>query len=146
LRTTFTVVAVATVARIILLVSFLPGGTLVTAATLSALLGVAEQMAYITLTIRWFDVSVSGLLRAVWRSVLGTVTMASALIWLGLGFASVADAFLWHLLTDALAGAAIYTAVVILAWIAVGRPDGPERDLLTVAKSIGRKVGAMRLA
>jgi lipopolysaccharide exporter len=146
LRTTFTVVAVATVARMILLVSFLPGGTLVTAATLSALLGVAEQMAYITLTIRWFDVSVSGLLRAVWRSVLGTVTMASALIWLGLGFASVADAFLWHLLTDALAGAAIYTAVVILAWIAVGRPDGPERDLLTVAKSIGRKVGAMRLA
>jgi O-antigen/teichoic acid export membrane protein len=144
LRSTFTIMAVATVPRIVLMVIFLPGGTLVTAATLSALLGVAEQMAYITLTVRRFDVPLRDLLRAVWRSVLGTLVMAAALIWLGLGFAPAADAFTRHLLTDSTVGAAIYGTVVILAWIAAGRPDGPERDVLTVLHSIGRKLGVLR--
>ena len=143
LRSTFAIMAVATVARIVLMVIFLPGGTLVTAASLSALLGVSEQMAYITLTMRRFDVPLRGLLRAVWRSVLGTLVMAAALFWLGLGFAPVADAFARHLLTDATIGAAIYGAVVILTWTAAGCPDGPERDVLTLLHSIGRKLGAM---
>jgi hypothetical protein len=70
--------------------------------------------------------------------------MAAALIWLGLGFAPAADAFTRHLLTDATVGATIYGTVVILAWIAAGRPDGPERDVLTVLHSIGRKLGVLR--
>jgi O-antigen/teichoic acid export membrane protein len=146
LRTTFTVIASATVARVVLMVVFLPGGTLVTAAILSALLGVAEQVAYITLTIRRFDVPLRGLLRAVWRSVLGTLAMAAALIWLGLGFVPVADDFLRHLLTDAAVGGAIYASVVLLAWIAAGRPDGPESDLLLLVRSVGRKVATLRPA
>ena len=146
LRTIFAIVAVSTVARVALLAIFLPGGTLVTAAILSALLSMAEQATYITLTLRRFGVSLPGLLRAVWRSLLGTAVMATALIWLGLGFVPVADAYLGHLLADAGAGVAIYAATVTLAWIAAGRPDGPERDLLTLGRSIGRRIGAMRPA
>jgi O-antigen/teichoic acid export membrane protein len=146
LRTTFTIVAVATVARIALMVTFLPGGTLVTAAILSALLGVTEQAVYIVIAMRRFVVSPGGLLRSVWRSLLGTGTMAVALIWLGLGFAPAEDAFLRHLLTSAVAGAAIYATVVALAWTAAGRPDGPERDLITLGAAIARRLATVRAA
>jgi O-antigen/teichoic acid export membrane protein len=144
LRTTFAIVAAATVARIVLLATFLPGGTLVTAAILSALLSVLEQTIYLMIAMRRFAVSPGDLLRATWRSLLGTGTMAAGLIWLGLGFAPAAAAFLRHLLTSAAAGAAIYATVVTLAWVASGRPDGPERDLLTLVGSVARRLAALR--
>lgn len=140
LRTTFAIVAVATVARIVLLVVFLPGGTLVTAASLSALLSVCEQMGYIAIAMRRFDVSPGQLLRAIWRCLLGTAGMAIAMILLGLGMVSTESAFVVHLATASVIGALIYTAIVTATWIAAGRPDGPERDMLTLIGSIARRL------
>jgi lipopolysaccharide exporter len=145
LRTTFTITLVATLVRIPLMVTLLPGGTLVTAAILSATLGTAEQAVYIVIAVRRFAVSPRALIRSVWRSLFGTGAMAATLLWLGLGFAPAPDAFLRHLLTSAVVGAAVYVAAVTLAWTAAGRPDGPERDMLALLGSIARRLGALRL-
>jgi hypothetical protein len=40
------------------------------------------------------------------------------------------------------AGVAIYGAALALAWLASGRPDGPERDLLGVAVAAPRRLRA----
>ena len=144
LRTTFAIILTSMLARVVLMTALLPGGTLVTAAILSALLGTCEQIAFIVIAMRRFAVSPRGLMRAVWRSLLGTGVMAAVLIELGLGFVAVRNAFVLHLLVTAVAGALTYAGVVGLAWIASGRPDGPERDLLTLAGGVARRLLAVR--
>jgi hypothetical protein len=94
---------------------------------------------------RRFGVRPAELVRALWRSVLGATAMAGGLIWLGLGLVPTADAPWRHLLVAAAVGAAIYGAVTGLAWVAAGRPEGPERDLIAVAGSVLRRFRAWRL-
>ena len=142
LRTTFTITAVTTVLRAGLLLAFLPGGTLVTAAIVVAVVVSVEQCAYIVVTLRRFKIKASELLRAVHRSLAATLVMAGGLVWLGLGFTSVPQGFAIHLIANVATGAAIYVAVLAVAWWAAGRPIGPERDLLNVLGRIGRHLGA----
>ncbi len=53
----------------------------------------------------------------------------------------------WRLLlATAGAGAAIYVAVLALAWVVAGRPEGPERDLAALAGGVARKLRALRLS
>ncbi len=132
LRTTFAITTVTTALRVGLLLAFLPGGTLVTAAYVIAVVVSIEQTTYIVLTMRRFSVRMGDLLRAVYRSLTAALVMAGCLVWLGLGFTPVADGFAMHLLLDAGVGSAIYAMVLAAAWHAAGRPEGPERDLLQV--------------
>jgi hypothetical protein len=43
----------------------------------------------------------------------------------------------WTLVVQATAGAIIYTLVLLAAWVAAGRPDGPEADGI---RALRRKV------
>jgi lipopolysaccharide exporter len=143
LRTTFMIILGGGIARALLLAAFLPGRPLLVAAILSASVAVCEQVAAITIAMRRFGVAPADLFRAFWRSVLGAAAMGAALIWLGLGMAP-AGAAPWHqLLGTAAVGAVIYPAVVGLAWLAAGRPEGPERDMLALAGGVLRRLRAL---
>ena len=137
LRTTFGITLTATLLRGVLLLVFLPGGTLVTAAIVVACVVSMEQAAYITITMRRFGIRLGGLVRAVMRSVFAAGVMAGCLAWLGLGFVATTSDFVAHLAVDALVGSVIYGVVLAGAWLAGGRPDGPERDLVRVLGRIG---------
>jgi len=66
--------------------------------------------------------------------------MGAALVWLGLGLVPVTDGPWRQMFSAAGVGAAIYVATVALAWLAAGRPEGPERDLATLAVGVARKL------
>ena len=140
LRVTFSITSVMTALRVVLLLILLPGGTLVTAAAVVAIVASMEQCAFITITLRRFDIRVRHLLRAIYRSVFATLAMAASLMALGLGFVPVADRFAAHLALDAATGGVIYAVVLVTSWYASGRPDGPERDLLNVLGRLGQRL------
>lgn len=139
LRITFGITVAMTSMRVALLLGFLPGGTLTTAAMLVAAVSICEQCTYLVLTLRRFDVRGRDLVRAVYRSLVAALVMGGCLYWLGLGFQPVPAQFATHLALDAIAGAAIYTLMLAGLWIGVGRPTGPERDIITVLTSIARR-------
>jgi O-antigen/teichoic acid export membrane protein len=142
LRTTFAITLSGGLVRAALLVALLPGGTLVTAAIVTACVMAGEQAVTITIAMRRFAVRPGELLRALWRSLLGAAAMAGTLVWLGLGLTEATAAPWRDLLATAAAGAAIYVGVTGLAWVAAGRPEGPERDLLAVALGALRRLRA----
>ena len=141
LRVTFAITVVMTVLRVVLLLGFLPGGTLTTAALLVGGVGLCEQGTYLVLTLRRFDVRATDLLRAVCRSLIAALAMGGCLLMSGLGFVPVADQFALHLALQASVGAAVYVLCIVSMWVAIGRPPGPERDLLNVGASILRNAG-----
>jgi lipopolysaccharide exporter len=142
LRTTFTITAAMTLLRAAMLLLFLPGGTLVTAAIVVGVVVSIEQSAYLLVTMRRFEIRVLDVLRATHRSLVATLVMAVSLIWLGLGFTPVTEQFAANLTLDAVTGAAIYAMVLGTVWLAVGRPDGPERDLINVLSRVARRTAA----
>jgi lipopolysaccharide exporter len=145
LSTTFWVALGAGLARAGLLIVLLPGGSLVTAAAIATTVAACEQAVMVTIALRRFHVSPAALGRALWRSVLAAAVMAAVLVRLGLGLAPAPAAPWHHLLATIAAGALVYTAALGLAWLAAGRPDGAERDLLTLAGSVLRRLRALRL-
>jgi lipopolysaccharide exporter len=145
LRTTLLITLTGGLVSAALLLALLPGGTLVTAALVGAAVGICEQVVTVGIAMRRFGVRPANLARALWRSVLGVVVMGGALIWLGLGLVPAPAAPWRQMLGTAAAGAAIYVLVTGLAWLAAGRPDGPERDLLALAGGIARRLRAWRL-
>ena len=144
LRTMFLITLAGGLLRAGLMLTLLPGGTLLTAALVATAVGACEQATTIGIAMRRFRVRPSDLLRAIWRAVLGAAAMGGALVWLGLGMVPVTRAPWPHMLGTAAAGAAIYVASVGLAWLAAGRPDGPERDLLALAGGAARRLRGLR--
>ena len=145
LRTTFWIMGAGALARVVLLATLLPGGTLLTAALIGMAVSICEQAATIGIAMRRFHVRPAALARALWRSVLAAAAMGGALVWLGLGLVPSAGAPWRDLFGTAAVGAAIYVAALGLAWAAAGRPDGPERDLLALARGSARRLRALPL-
>jgi O-antigen/teichoic acid export membrane protein len=145
LRTTFAIMLGGGIARVALLVALLPNGTLMTAALIGMAVALCEQATTIAIAMARFKVRPSDLARATWRSLLGAVTMGGALVWLGLGLVPVTESPWRQMLGAAGIGTAIYIATVTFAWLAAGRPEGPERDLIAVAAGLGRKLRGLIL-
>ena len=144
LRTTFMIMLAGGLVRVVLLVTLLPGGSLLTAALIGTGVGLCEQVTTIGIAMHRFKVRPMGLVRAIWRSMLGAAAMGGALVWLGLGLVPVTEAPWRQMLGTAAAGAFVYVAVIGLAWAASGRPEGPERDLLALAGGVFRRLRAWR--
>jgi O-antigen/teichoic acid export membrane protein len=142
LRTTFSILLAGGLARVLLLAALLPGGSLLTAALVGMAVATCEQAATIGIAMVRFRVRPDELARAIWRSVLGAAVMGGVLVWLGLGLVPAAEAPWRDLLGATVAGMAVYVAATGLAWVAVGRPDGPERDLLALAGGVARRLRA----
>lgn len=145
LRTTFLTTLAGGLVSAALLFALLPGGTLVTAALVGAAVGICEQTVTVGIAMRRFGVPLAHLARALWRSVLGVVVMGGVLVWLGLGLAPAPVAPVREMLGATAVGAAIYVLATGLTWLAAGRPDGPERDLLALAGGIVHRLRGWRL-
>lgn len=142
LRSIFAVTLGSTLLRLVLLVAFATGGSLATVALAVVAAGLVEQTAYVVLTVRRFGVGAGTMLRAVQRSLLGTLAMAGGMAWLGLGFVPAADRFALHLAGQVTTGVALYAVSMGALWLLAGRPAGPERDLLDVIGGVtGRIAG-----
>ena len=123
---------VKTVAAGLLIVPFgLLGAALAHAITLCV-----ENLAFLNAATRHFGVHPLDLLKRLWRGLLATAAMAGVLLLTGLGSDVTApvSALAWA----GLVGGLVYGGVLLGTWWAMGRPDGPETDLLTVVTRFRR--------
>lgn len=137
--------ATTTIACLLLLGVLVPRFGVLGAAIAIAITDALNQATYLAAALRRLNLRVTELLSRVWRCIFGTAVMTMALVELGLGW-SASDAgsgsvLLVHLLSAVALGAAIYVTVVAGAWLASGRPNGAEADLITLAR---RTAGGLR--
>jgi lipopolysaccharide exporter len=148
LRTIFAVTVTAAATRILLLVVLLPWIGVVGAAVAVTASVFVEDVLYIGLTFRRFGGRAVGLLAQVWRGLLAVACMAVALVQAGLGWtpASGGPAALAMQLAAAVAlGGVVYVGVLLLAWIASGRPPGAEADGIAIlARSVHKLRGSVQ--
>ena len=143
LRTVLAITVAAAVARVLLLIVLLPRIGLLGAAIAVTVSVVVEDALYIGLTLARFDMRAGALFARVWRGLLAGACMAAALVWAGLGWTPIeGDAGeLAALLAGAIAlGGGVYVGVLLLAWLASGRPAGTEAD---GAAMLGRLIGRL---
>lgn len=108
-----------------------------------ALWTLTEQLLYFETSRRRFGVRLGALAHHTWRSIFATAVMAAVLFECGLGWTQTAGdviAAARVLFTAAALGAAIYAVVLIGAWVASGRPDGPEIAVWSLTQSILRRL------
>lgn len=141
LRTQVSVRAVLLVARIGLVLAVIHPFGLIGAALVGGVLGLIETSTVCLIAFHRIGISIRRqVLPVLWRGLLSTAVMAGSLWGLGLGWVPPPvgrDPYLGLFGVSAL-GAVIYTASVALLWVLSGRPDGPERDLLTAFQRLTR--------
>lgn len=112
-----------------------------------AVSGVLEQAAYLVTKSLVLPFHPCALWRRVWRPGVATLAMAGAVLASGLGHlpaGSDAAGAALHLGLAALLGAAVYAAVLLLAWRLSGGPDGVEADALALLRARLRRVWPAR--
>jgi lipopolysaccharide exporter len=142
LRTVLTVTLAAAATRVLLLIVLLSWiGVLGAAVAVTASIFVEDAL-YIGLTFRRFGVRAAGLLGRVWRGLLAAACMAAALVQTGSGWtpATGGPAELAVQLAEAVAlGGVVYVGVLLLAWLASGRPQGAEADAIAMLGRLRRR-------
>ena len=101
-----------------------------------------EQVIYLVVTCRRFDISGRSLALRLWRTALGSSIMAAVLTGSGLGWATVSGSKLnmsANLLEAAALGAVTYISVVAGTWVAARRPAGGEADLMSIVYRRARR-------
>jgi lipopolysaccharide exporter len=91
---------------------------------LATLIGTVGLMTLVLVRAR--QIRVSDCAAATWRPLVATLGMAAVVSWLPIG----AWPAIAQLVGKAAVGAACYTVLVVLLWLAAGRPEGAERYLL----------------
>ncbi|MDD2877375.1 MAG: oligosaccharide flippase family protein [Acidiphilium sp.] len=122
-----------TVLRVGLLIGLVPRYGLIGAAIAVSIIDVVTQIVYFMVMTRRLQVSVVAIFARVWRTLIGAGVMTVVLLVAHLGWGPWAgrDAILAAHLVGAVAlGAASFGVTVLLLWLASGRPDGAEADLL----------------
>ena len=103
------------------------------------------QLVHLRATLRHLGLRLGALLARVLRSLIATAIMALVLTWLRVGWVDFSGEG-WVLGGRLLGTAAIGTLVYVIAllglWIAAGRPQGAETDLLGVAARMTRRAAA----
>ena len=145
MRETFQVSLWSTAARVLLLLALLPVLGLPGGAVAVAVATAVEQALYIGLTLRRFGLTLTDIASRTWRIGLATAAMTAGLALSGLGWqasttTTVAGRFA-ELACPVLAGALIYAAALLAAWLACGRPAGAETDMLGVLRAAALKSG-----
>lgn len=142
LRTVLAVTLAAAATRVLLLVALLPTLGVLGAAVAVTVSIVVEDALYVGLTFRRFGVRAAGLLAHVWRGLLAASCMAAVLVWAGLGWTTMeagpGELAIRLALAVALGGT-VYVGVLLLAWIASGRPAGAEADAVALLARLRRR-------
>ena len=116
----------------------LPGGAAAVAISLAM-----DQVLFLWFTLPKIGVSARQLAKAIWRPVVGTAAMVLALMACGWAWTPVTASGSLGLIGEVtercLIGASVYILTVAAAWLAAGRPDGPERHIVSVMKRTALK-------
>ena len=120
--------------RVALLAALIPAFGVAGAAWAVAIAVVVEQTLTLAMAMRRFGVSILSLLRQVWRPPLAATGMAAILWASGLGWGS--STTVTDLALGVGTGAVVYGGLLLCAWLASGRPDGAEADVLAAARRV----------
>jgi lipopolysaccharide exporter len=126
----------AAAVRVALLAALIPTYGLTGAATAAAIAVVLEQALTVATALRRFHVGAGAILHRIWRPVLAAMAMAAVLAGTGLGWSD--DPGVIPMLEAIATGVATYTIVLLLSWLAAGRPEGAEADVLTLLGRVAR--------
>ena len=143
LRTVLAVTLTAALTRLLLLAILAPRIGLVGAAMAVAASVVVEDALYIGLTFRRYQMRVGALLARVWRGLLAAGCMAATLVEAGLGWTEVTGGpaeLALKLVTAITLGAMVYVGVLLLSWLASGRPEGAEADAVAMLRRLLRRL------
>ena len=146
----FRIEAVVTIVRLVALLVAVPAFGLIGAAVAVAITALVDEVVYLVVTFRRTGLRAGDLALILWRPALATGGMALVLLTTGLTQPSVVADPAWSgLLLGAtvLLGGLVFGAILLLAWLASGRPRGAETYLLSVADQAirqwrGRRSGA----
>jgi lipopolysaccharide exporter len=117
---------------------------LIGAAGAHALTIVVENVAYMIVAFRRFQIRTTDVLLLIWRGLLATLAMAAALTLGGLGNDTAAPA---QSLGIAVAvGGVVYGGVLLGTWLLCSRPQGAEKDLLALARRVVTVLGMRRFS
>lgn len=115
-------------------------------AAIGAMIGsTVDQSILWRATCRTLDMSWLRIAARLWRPVLGAAVMAAAIVGAGYHVAPPSTSVpgqIVLMVATAVAGAAVYSATVLLAWLACGRPAGPETDLWGTGRASLSRLGA----
>lgn len=132
------------VVRVVVLLSLVPRFGLIGAASGVAVVALVEEAYYLIITFRHTGLRARDLVLNIWRPTLATGVMALTLQATGLTQPPFGTSVLWSCLllaAIALIGAFVFGAVLLLSWLASGRPRGAETFLLSAA---GQTIGLWR--
>jgi lipopolysaccharide exporter len=138
LQVQFSITTSMLLVRLALLVVLIDRFGLVGVGFAVAIVAIVEEICYLFVTFRRFGLRPTDLFRNNWRTALATGLMASAVVFLKrtLGM----DATFLHLFGQIAAGAVVYTAALLAAWLAAGRPRGAESVILNVIREAIRSL------
>jgi O-antigen/teichoic acid export membrane protein len=139
----FRIEAVLTVVRIAALLIAVPTFGLIGAAAAVGVTAMVDEVVYLVVTFRRTGLRTRDLARIIWRPALATGAMALALLATGLtqpltGESDVTSGLL--LAATVLLGALVFGVVLLVAWLAAGRPRGAETYLLSMADQAIRQL------
>ena len=146
----FRIEAVVTTVRLVALLVAVPALGLIGAAVAVAITAMVDEVIYLVVTFRRASLHASDLAMILWRPALATGGMALAVYATGLtqppaeGIGANGGFLLAAIV---LLGALVYSVLLLLAWLASGRPRGAETYLLSAATQIirhwrGKRSGA----
>lgn len=102
-----------------------------------------EHSMLLVVVFRRFELSVTKLVRQVWRTVVAASIMTAMLVATGLGWTSaVGDMpnLIGRLVTAVMLGATVYSLALLGLWRLSGRPQGAEADMLAVVMRLVRRM------
>jgi lipopolysaccharide exporter len=143
LRPIFWTIVALSLVQFALLVPFVWHSSIVGAAVACTLTAFIQQTVLSILAFRRFAMRPLDLLSRVWRCLLAAVAMSAFLALSGLGWTAYAPglgASLWQLFVTSGLGATVYTGALLCLWLASGKPNGPEADLLELIKRITKSL------
>ncbi|MGC9269842.1 oligosaccharide flippase family protein [Acidiphilium sp.] len=130
-----------TLLRVALLILLVPPYGLIGAAVAVSIIDVVSQIVYFMVMTRRLHVSIAAIVARVWRTLIGAGVMTAVLLAAHLGWGRWEGrdpVIALHLAGAVALGAASYALTVSLLWLAAGRPDGGEADLLLVLRRFRR--------
>ena len=117
--------------RIVLLLLLIPPFGVAGAAWAAAVATCVDQGAMLVMALHRLRIHFGAFVGHIVRPLLAAAVMTFGVLAITRSLQPMPEADVaWPLLIEVSAGAVIYTAVLLVAWLAAGRPEGPESDAL----------------
>ena len=134
--------------QISLLIILIQKYALVGASLAIAITEFMRQLIFFGVAMNRLQITLIAVVSKIWRSLAGSAVMAFVLYRLGLGWTNTTAPTTMGLGIQLMAsisiGAITYTLSVLVLWLASGRPDGPEQEILNQLKSFAKRFRSAR--